>query len=299
MILCSRGVICERPLEYKNMTRDNFSRKTIDTLAQRVGFLCSNPACKAHTVGPNSQPNKATRIGKAAHISAAALGGPRYNQTLSASQRSDINNGIWLCSNCSDLVDKDEYKYPVEVLSAWKILAEMESAERIKGGKKANDDPFSGPFLEADLIRDGTTRLNNGYSDKNSGQMENGVYVIEISNKPIIHWVLTWKLKLIIYNNSSYPAYNVSVNPISEIQIITRDTLPKVNNLQPFANNTLKITYQERLEDRHMEADRRFAMRIPEGINGMNFEIIYLDDQRIRHRTLVQIDGQNIINTKG
>lgn len=281
------------------MSRDNFAKKTIDTLAQRVGFICSNPVCKAHTVGPNSQPDKATRIGKAAHVSAASNGGPRFREALSPAERSHISNGIWLCANCADLIDKDEAKYTIEVLNTWKLLAEMESSERIKANNKPNDDPFDGPYLEADLIRDRYLRLNEGYSDKNPAHMENGVYVVDIGNRPIVHWVLTWIMKLTIHNNSSFPAYNISVNPLTEIDLLTKETFPRVNNLQAFDHKTLKITYQERLEDQYTEADRRLSKLIPEGIDGMSFEINYFDDRRRAHRTTVKVMGQQVINEKG
>jgi hypothetical protein len=36
--------------------------------------------------------------GIAAHIAAAAFGGPRYDATLTATQRSAAANGIWVCA---------------------------------------------------------------------------------------------------------------------------------------------------------------------------------------------------------
>ena len=57
--------------------RDDFTFKTKDTLAKRVGFLCSNPNCQMLTVGPNSNVEKHSNIGVAAHITAASEGGPR------------------------------------------------------------------------------------------------------------------------------------------------------------------------------------------------------------------------------
>ncbi len=81
--------------------RDDFSSVIKDVLAKRVGYLCSN--CRQPTVGANEVPNKATSIGIAAHITAAAPDGPRFNADLQAEERRDIGNGIWLCGNCSKL----------------------------------------------------------------------------------------------------------------------------------------------------------------------------------------------------
>ena len=115
------------------MARDNFTKKTVDILAERVGFLCSNPSCRVHTVGPNVQLDKSTRIGEAAHITAAAANGPRYDANLSPAQRSHINNAIWLCRNCSDLIDKDTDNHPTALLNKWKADAEYEMLQKIKG----------------------------------------------------------------------------------------------------------------------------------------------------------------------
>jgi hypothetical protein len=54
-----------------------FSERTITTLAQRVGYRCSNPACRAATAGPHADSHKATLTGEAAHLVAATPDGPR------------------------------------------------------------------------------------------------------------------------------------------------------------------------------------------------------------------------------
>ena len=68
--------------------RDDFSQKTIDRLCERVGGKCSNPNCRRETKGPHSNPQKRVSIGEAAHITAAAEGGPRYNPDLTPEERS-------------------------------------------------------------------------------------------------------------------------------------------------------------------------------------------------------------------
>ena len=112
--------------------RDDFTKATIDILAKRVGYLCSNPDCRKHTVGPNDNPEKSTTIGVAAHITAAASEGPRYNRLLSTEQRTHIDNGIWLCSNCATFIDKDEVKFTVELLNQWKMNSENELLEHLQ-----------------------------------------------------------------------------------------------------------------------------------------------------------------------
>ena len=104
--------------------RDDFSSKTKDILARRVGFRCSNPNCRKLTCGSNNDPQKSTSIGVAAHIAAAAKGGPRYNENMSPNERKSLANGIWLCQSCSKLIDTDEIRYTTETLSKWKTIAE-------------------------------------------------------------------------------------------------------------------------------------------------------------------------------
>jgi hypothetical protein len=66
--------------------RDDFSTKTIEALAKRVGALCSNPDCGRPTLGPHSDPGAWTNLGVAAHIVAASPGGPRADSTMTAEQ---------------------------------------------------------------------------------------------------------------------------------------------------------------------------------------------------------------------
>jgi len=116
-------------------TRHDFCTGVKDTLARRVGMMCSNPACRRMTSGPHSDPNKALNIGVAAHVTAASKNGPRYDHSLSKSQRSAIENGIWLCQNCAKLVDNDESRYPVATLNEWKKQAEDEALYQIEANK--------------------------------------------------------------------------------------------------------------------------------------------------------------------
>lgn len=74
--------------------RDDFTAKTKETLAKRVGYLCSNENCRKLTSGPHEDQTKSTNMGVAAHITAAAPSGPRYDLTLTSDERKSISNGI-------------------------------------------------------------------------------------------------------------------------------------------------------------------------------------------------------------
>ena len=47
-------------------------------------------------------------------------GGPRYNANQTAEQRRSIENAIWLCTECSTRIDKDQSAYPVDILAELK-----------------------------------------------------------------------------------------------------------------------------------------------------------------------------------
>jgi hypothetical protein len=121
--------------------RDDFSAPIKTLLSKRTGSLCSNPECQQPTSGPQMDPNKAINIGVASHITAAAPGGPRYDPSLTPTQRSSAENGIWLCQNCGKLVDNDAVYYPVEKLRAWKGSAEERARRRLETRVPAETAP--------------------------------------------------------------------------------------------------------------------------------------------------------------
>lgn len=111
--------------------RDEFAQRVIEALRERVGGLCSNPECRCPTTGPNAIASKSTRVGVAAHICAAAPGGPRFDQSMSSVERASASNGIWLCANCSRRVDSDVQTYSRELMLAWKVDAETEACQQL------------------------------------------------------------------------------------------------------------------------------------------------------------------------
>ncbi len=123
--------------------RDDFPEKVKQTLANRAAHHCSNPDCRAQTVGPQLAANAAAvSVGRAAHITAAAPGGPRYDPSLTPRQRSAQSNGIWLCAICADKVDRDAAAYPVELLREWKNTAEAEARGQLGRARSRPSDPF-------------------------------------------------------------------------------------------------------------------------------------------------------------
>jgi hypothetical protein len=107
--------------------RHEFPKPTVRLLAARVGYHCSNPDCRALTSGPDWTATKEVNVGEAAHITAAAPGGPRYDASLAEDQRRHYDNGIWLCGIHARQIDVDPDRFPVSLLREWKKEAEAEA----------------------------------------------------------------------------------------------------------------------------------------------------------------------------
>jgi len=113
------------------MARDDFPKSVKEAVAKRAAYLCSRPDCRVPTIGPHTDPSKASSVGLAAHITAAARGGPRYDPSLTAPQRSAPDNAIWLCALHGREVDTDPPRYTVHELRAWKAMAERDAANAL------------------------------------------------------------------------------------------------------------------------------------------------------------------------
>lgn len=124
--------------------RDDFSPSVKRTLAERVGWKCSYPGCNQTTVGPDSSDtNSRINNGIAAHITAAAPGGPRYDPSLTPEQRSSIDNGIWMCRSHGALIDSDYTIYSVEQLKNWKQLAETQQSLLLQMTHQVSQNNYS------------------------------------------------------------------------------------------------------------------------------------------------------------
>lgn len=131
------------------MARDDFNQGVKETLARRVGVKCSNPNCRKPTSGPQEDPTKSTNVGVAAHITAAAEGGPRYDSTITSKERKSIENAIWLCQVCAKLIDNDDKRFTADLLRQWKRHSE-------EAARMAIEAPLSEPLSrisDVDVIK--------------------------------------------------------------------------------------------------------------------------------------------------
>jgi len=130
--------------------RDDFPERIKEILAQRAGYRCSCPDCDTLTIGPHTEPERVVNTGVAAHITAAAPGGPRHDPTLTPEQRASAENGIWLCGTHARHVDTDVIQFTTDVLQCWKREHEM----RVRLDQSGIARPPS-MLTEVEIVRQG------------------------------------------------------------------------------------------------------------------------------------------------
>jgi hypothetical protein len=138
---------------------DDFNQKTKTLIAGKAGNRCSNPECRKPTIGSDAAQTGVIKLGVAAHITAAATGGPRFDPNLTPEKRRHDSNGIWLCQNCAKLIDSDVRHFTVELLWTWKEQAQKRSFRDVMTpapGARAEvppGAPASGDLLKAVINR--------------------------------------------------------------------------------------------------------------------------------------------------
>ncbi len=112
--------------------KNNFTERTRTKLMFRAGHVCSNPECRAPTSGAKEGEDEGVlNMGVAAHICAASPKGARFDPKMKPQQISALKNGVWLCTPCSIVIDRDEDAYPVSLLHQWRQDAESRSRSKL------------------------------------------------------------------------------------------------------------------------------------------------------------------------
>jgi hypothetical protein len=114
--------------------RDNFPPRTKQAVETRANGHCSFRGCGRPTAGPSAESTEAVnRIGKAAHIHAAASGpgARRYLASMTREQRRHIDNAIWLCATHADMIDRDDVTFTADDLRAMKREHEANCTEQL------------------------------------------------------------------------------------------------------------------------------------------------------------------------
>ena len=142
--------------------RDEFAEGTKRQIGRQAGWLCSDPECRCFTVGSNLGGDGEINLGIAAHICAAAPGGPRYDPAMTPEERRSPDNGIWLCQRHAKAVDNDPAACSPERLREWKRLAHGDSWRRAVGAEapgRARTGDASPELTRADVREAAATDL--------------------------------------------------------------------------------------------------------------------------------------------
>ncbi len=113
-----------------------------------------------------------------------------------------------------------------------------------------------------------------GMSNKNPVEMHDGQLVIVAGLKPIIHWAMSWRYKLVIYNNSNYPAFNVSIESFGEEHFSESEKLNVINNIAPLNNIELKVRFDDYVEADHTIPDKIMKLRFPEKFKALKLKLV-------------------------
>lgn len=284
-------------------SRDNFSLKTIRALELRAATICSNPTCQAHTTAANTESNGGVlRVGVAAHIKAAAVGGARFDSNMTPEQRVDIANGIWLCQTCARMIVVDEAGFSVELLVGWKVQAESRIRDMVVNGRQ----PMQGglvqppPLMDVELVWTHGGRFNRGYSDKNPITEIDGqqVMLVNVGTPAIINWKLDWNYVLRLYNNSRREMFNISVE-LSEPGFDKITTLPKINNLAPLSDFTLNARIEVSFEGISKDADVELKLDYPANLEGMILTARYRDDNQQKYIQTFRLHQGDFVPVEG
>lgn len=230
--------------------KNDFSRKTRETLAKRANQICSNPYCRKPTAGPHLDDDKNVDVGEAAHIRGARAGSKRYDPSMLPEERGSIVNGIWLCRKCAKLIDSDEKKYTVELLYEWKRTHEARITQEIEGNgwqeiisirqlrpfedespiayQIAIDKPqYWEYFLTVELLRSKLRVIERSYHDLERGilfrpshtLLDKEQFRVWLGNK-ISDITSLYKLLEIIINEEITSAWGVPGQPGDAIEIL-------------------------------------------------------------------------------
>lgn len=279
--------------------RDDFTEKTKDRMAKRVGYRCSNPNCRKLTCGATVEPDSFVNIGVAAHICAAAPGGKRYDKSMSASQRKSMLNGIWLCQSCAKLIDSDELLYTKKLLYIWKHDAEkesiielqinsMESSDLVGAYRAAKD---CGDLLEYMHFLDSLNRE----VDMLLARMEEIQEKLEAARDDgDVFWMQNYEKRMESLT-SLYSSLNLQLRRLSEkagmVQRYAQDlnTFAEEPSFSSFHNQVYVRIQSDLLMDQRIEHELIPMMtEIRSGVSHLLFEVQDLYIKRIGYEKMVE-----------
>jgi hypothetical protein len=123
----------DRKKRKKSRRDDDFSDAVKRKLADRAGHHCFRCLRPTTCAGEDDMQGKAYHFADAAHQAAAGSKDPRHDPSQTNAERSSLENGIWLCKQCHDIVDKNPSTFPVEDLKRLRLEAEERARKLVLG----------------------------------------------------------------------------------------------------------------------------------------------------------------------
>jgi len=108
----------------------SYSEKAIKRLFARSQNQCAMPGCTGQIVVGE------TVVGEICHIRARRKRGPRFDSRLSLAERNAYENLLLLCRTCHRLIDSDDTKYSVGLLSDIKTMQEKEGGMELSSAER-------------------------------------------------------------------------------------------------------------------------------------------------------------------
>ncbi len=127
----------------------------------------------------------------AAHITAAAPGGPRFDESLTAAERKAAANGIWTCHNCGKLIDADESQHTVELLRRWKAEAERLAQMMLAAGESTITEPLELWIPEQDEPESVLSYASTAVTHVGRGSELDELQAFLAEDRPFSWWVWT------------------------------------------------------------------------------------------------------------
>ncbi|MFG2816422.1 ABC-three component system protein [Streptomyces sp. NPDC048410] len=107
------------------MARDPVPKAQEKIVIQRSGDRCAYPSCGiALSIDAKADEDPHKAVGKVAHIRAASVNGPRYDEHMTSEQRGSADNLVYLCGPHHDIVDTQLNYHTVEFLQGIKAKHE-------------------------------------------------------------------------------------------------------------------------------------------------------------------------------
>lgn len=136
----------------------DFSHGTIKFLAEATDHCCAR--CYKKTSYFCTINRKRIGYGRGSHIVAASSGGPRADEEYTEEQLKAATNGVHLCANCADLVDKSPAEYPVYDLKELQRVAEERARNAVTGIGNASLMSFDQSQRVSSFLREVRTVLS-------------------------------------------------------------------------------------------------------------------------------------------